>query len=73
MKTFLAATAAFGLVASPVTAQAAEAARESTPINASERFAGDGTFLYVVIAAVAIVAGILILSDDNNNDLPTSP
>ena len=70
-KTMFAATAALGLAATPIAAQAAPA-RAATPVDQNEQIAGGGTILYVALAAFAIALIILVSSDDEN-ELPTSP
>ena len=80
-KNSLAAIAAATLVLAPVAAQAAPAAK-STATAQVERVGADrkdenklsgGTgILIAVLAAAAIIAGILIAAD-NNSDTPTSP
>jgi hypothetical protein len=67
----LASAAALGLIAAPIAAQAAPA-RAATPIGQSERLAGEGTILYVALAAAAIALVIIFASDDED-ELPTSP
>jgi hypothetical protein len=70
-KTMFAATAALGLAAAPIAAQAAPA-RAATPVDQNEQIAGGGTILYVALAAFAIALIILVSSDDSNK-LPASP
>lgn len=70
-KTMLASAAAFGLIAAPISAQAAPA-RAATPTHQSEDIAGGGTILYVALAAAAI-ALIIIFASDDENQLPKSP
>nr|WP_166178189.1 hypothetical protein [Altererythrobacter segetis] len=70
-KTTLASAAALGLIAAPISAQAAPV-RASTPVDQNEEIAGGGTILYVALAAAAIALIILVASDDENQ-LPTSP
>lgn len=70
-KTMLASAAAFGLIAAPLSAQAAPA-RVATPVDQNENIAGGGTLLYVALAAAAI-AMIILLSDDDEGELPASP
>jgi hypothetical protein len=70
-KTMLASAAALGLIAAPISAQAAPA-RSATPVGESEKIAGGGTILYVALAAAAI-ALIVIFASDDENKLPASP
>ena len=70
-KTLFASAAALGLVAAPITAQAAPV-RAATPVGQSEQIAGGGTALYVALGIFA-VAMIILLADNDSEDLPTSP
>jgi hypothetical protein len=70
-KSMLASAAAFGLVAAPISAQAAPA-RAATPVSQNEKIAGGGTLLYVALAAAA-VALIIVVASDDENELPVSP
>jgi hypothetical protein len=70
-KSMFASAAALGMIAAPISAQAAPA-RTATPVNQDERIAGGGTILYVALAAAAIALIILVSSDDSNK-LPASP
>ena len=70
-KTLFASAAAFGLVATPIAAQAAPA-RAASPVSQDEKLAGSGAILYVALAAAAIALIILVASDDSNK-LPASP
>ena len=70
-KTMLASAATLGLIAAPISAQAAPA-RSATPVDQSDDIAGGGTILYVALAAAAI-ALIILVSNDDENQLPTSP
>lgn len=70
-KSMFASAATLGLIAAPISAQAAPA-RSATPSDQSEDIAGGGTILYVALAAAAIALIILVASNDQNQ-LPTSP
>jgi|SwirhisoilCB1_FD_contig_31_14185912_length_283_multi_6_in_0_out_0_1 hypothetical protein len=68
-KLLLAATA-FSMAASPVAAQAA--AREATPVKATEHVAGVSTVGWII--ALAIVAGtIAVIASDSHHHHPVSP
>lgn len=73
MKKTLAALVATSLVGAPVVAQAAaaEAARTSAPVEDAENLRGG--FIIPAIAIVAVILGILAATNDNDDDLPTSP
>lgn len=64
-------TAALGMIAAPISAQAAPI-RAATPVSENEQVAGGGTILYVALAAFAIALIILVASDDSDK-LPASP
>lgn len=70
IKKILATTAALGLVASPIAAQAATAARDASPVNKSERLEGENGILIAVLAAAAVIAGIIIIADDDDPESP---
>lgn len=70
-KTMLASAATLGLIAAPISAQAAPA-RAATPVDQNEQIAGGGTILYVALAAAAIALVVIFASDDEN-ELPASP
>jgi hypothetical protein len=73
MKKTLAALVATSLVGAPIVAQAAtaEAARIGSPVKDAENIQG-GWFI-PLLAITAIILGIIVLIDDGNDDLPTSP
>ena len=62
------ATAAATFVAAPVVAQAS-LERTTAPIE-GENLEGENGILIAVLAAAAVIAGIIIIADDND---PTSP
>ena len=70
-KTLIASATAFGLAAAPIAAQAAPS-RTATPVDQNEKIAGGGTILYVALAAFAVTLIVLLSSEDENN-LPASP
>lgn len=70
-KSMFASAAALGMIAAPISAQAAPA-RTASHVSHDEQIAGGGTILYVALAAVAIALIILVSSDDSNK-LPASP
>lgn len=70
-KPLFAAATALGLVVAPVTAQAA-AVRAATPVGENEKIAGEGTILYVALAAFA-VGLVVILTNNHDSHLPASP
>ncbi len=60
------ATAALSLATAPAIAQA-NFDRASAPIEGESEFEGNGIILGV-LAAAAIIAGIVIIADDGNDD-----
>ncbi|QJB68564.1 hypothetical protein [Parasphingorhabdus halotolerans] len=70
------ATAAAALVIAPVAAQAADSVAPAVErVSASttakgEKLEGENGILIAVLAAAAVIAGIIIIADDND---PTSP
>ncbi len=72
MRKFIVGAAAAALVASGTVAQAAPVARTATPVDQSEGLFGGTIFLGLL---GAIVLGLIIwqISEDNDEDLPTSP
>lgn len=69
------ATAAVSLAASPAIAEAAFQ-RSAAPVEGESQLDGDGGVLIGILAAAAIIAGIIILVGNNGTDgdeLPTSP
>jgi hypothetical protein len=77
-KGLIAATAAIALSATPALAQAnaasapAVAPATETVDEGSEMF-GRGGFIIPLLAVTAVILGLLILLDDDEEDLPTSP
>jgi hypothetical protein len=70
-KNILAAVAALTLVTAPTVAAA-----QSAPAPATETVEGEqlrGGFIIPLVALVAIILGILAATNDNDDDLPTSP
>ncbi|WP_459787623.1 hypothetical protein [Alteriqipengyuania sp. 357] len=60
---------AMGLLAAPVAAQSA--ARDVAPVEGESELAGGGAFLGAVTVA-ALIAGIIIATDDDDIDLSVS-
>jgi len=73
MKMTLAAIVAASLVGAPVAAQAAtaQAARTSSPVADSENIQG-GWFI-PALAIIAVLLGILAITNGGDGDLPHSP
>lgn len=72
MKKIIAAIAATGLLATPVLAQSVNVERAPARSSDSNELEGESGILIALLAAAAIIAGIIILAD-NEDDLPTSP
>lgn len=67
--------AAVSLVAAPVAAQSVNSVapaveRVSANSSSSEKLEGENGILIAILAAAAVIAGIIIIADDND---PTSP
>ena len=63
--------AATSMIAAPVAASAAPAAAVST-LDGQSELEGSTSWIIAIVALAAIVGGIIIASD-NNDDAPTSP
>ena len=66
---WFAALAALSLTAAPA---AAQAGRTAAPVGDAESLTG-GVWVAWVLAALVAIAAVLIITDDNESDLPTSP
>lgn len=64
--------AATSMIAAPVAASAAPAAAAVSTVDGQSELEGSTSWIIAVLALVAIVGGIIIASD-NNDDNPTSP
>jgi hypothetical protein len=64
--------AATSMIAAPVAASAAPAARAASAVDGQSELEGSTSWIIAVLALVAVVGGI-ILASDNNDDAPTSP
>lgn len=62
------ATAALGLMAAPVAAEEARAERASAPVTEANNVEGSPIWL-LVLAAAAVIAGVVVIADDNDNSL----
>jgi hypothetical protein len=58
------------LLAAPISAQAADAKRLASDVQGENLRGG---FIIPVLAVIAVILGILALTDDNNDTLPHSP
>ena len=74
-KTLTTAAAAIALTATPVFAQEASIDRLPAPVDAQgEQLEGESGLIFALLAAAAIIAGIIILVDSGDDEvLPTSP
>lgn len=68
--TMAAALVASSLIAAPIAAQAAPAPRAASAVE-GEALAGG--FIIPLLALAAVIAGLLVLLDDNDVTLPKSP
>ena len=73
MKKVLLSLAAGALVATPVAATAADAQRGSEPAGETAELRGSGSAtILAVLALAAIIAGIIIAVDEDEDDFPIS-
>lgn len=73
-KTFTTAAAAIALSATPVFAQEASIDRLPAPVETQgEQLEGNSGIFLALLAAAAIIAGIIIAADGDEETLPTSP
>jgi hypothetical protein len=72
IKKIITATAAVGLMAAPAVAQSAQAPIERSAPALEEQSQMGGGFLIPLLALGAIILGILVLLDDDDED-PVSP
>jgi hypothetical protein len=66
---WIAALAAVSFAAAPA---AAQANRTAAPVEDTETLAGGATIAWIM-AAIMVVGAILIITDDDGNDAPSSP
>lgn len=71
MKKFMLPIAAVAMAATPVVATAADAERSSQPGEAVSEAGGSATII-AILAMAAVIAGIIIAVDDDEDDLPVS-
>ena len=70
-RNLVAATAALSLAATPAIAEAAFD-RAAAPVKGENDLEGGSGIIIAVLAAAAVIAGIIIATDDGNDD-PVSP
>ena len=70
-KTLTLAAGAAALVAAPVALQAQVADRAAAPVADESELAGEGTLIGVL--ALAVLAGFIVLTASDDDDLPVSP
>lgn len=61
--------AALAAAVAPVGASALSAQRASAPVDAASELEGENGILIGVVAAAAIIAGIIIISDDGDEPI----
>ncbi|MDO9368319.1 MAG: hypothetical protein Q7T68_07100 [Sphingopyxis sp.] len=64
--------AATSMVVAPVAATAAPAARAASVVDGQSELEGSTSWILALLALAAIIGGI-VLASDNNDDTPTSP
>lgn len=62
--------AATSLVMAPVAASAAQSVRAVSAVEGQSELEGESSWILIALAAVGIIVGIVLLTDD---DKPTSP
>ncbi len=73
-KIFTSAVAASFLLGSTATAAAPAIEREAAPAVMAESLDGENGILIAVLAAAAVIAGIILIEEsEDEDDLPTSP
>ena len=74
-KGIIAATASVALMATPAVAAAQAASTEVAPAGETVTDGSQlrGGFIIPLIALIAIILGILAATNDNDDDLPSSP
>jgi hypothetical protein len=72
IRTLALATAAVSLAASPAIAEAAYE-RANAPIEGESELAGGASIILALLAAAAVIGGIIIAVDSDGEGLPTSP
>jgi len=70
-KKFAIGLGALSLVAAPAMAQAAMAPALA-PLTGEENSVGGESIVIGVVAAAAIIGGIILIADDNDNQVPVS-
>lgn len=69
LKSIALGLAALAAVAAPVGASALAAERAAAPVGSANELEGDNGILIGVVAAAAIIAGIIIISDDGDEPI----
>ena len=69
MTKWIAALAAVSLVATPAVAQAS---RSASPVGNAESV-GEGATIAWIMAALMVAGAILLFTDDDDSDFPSSP
>ncbi len=72
MKKFALIGSALALAAAPVALQAQAADRAVAPVSGESEL-GEGNDTILAIVGLAVLAGFIVLTATNDDDLPTSP
>ena len=69
----LLAIAALSLAAAPIAATAQDTSRESASVSNASNLGADGPTITALVAIAALVAGVIIVADGEDDDAPVSP
>ena len=69
----LLAIAALSLAAAPIAATAQDTSRESASVSDASNLGADGPTITALVAIAALVAGVIIVADGEDDDAPVSP
>tara|TARA_B100000929_G_scaffold48820_1_gene35302 strand:- start:5398 stop:5622 length:225 start_codon:yes stop_codon:yes gene_type:complete len=69
----LLAIAALSLAAAPIAATAQDTSRESASVSNASNLGADGPTITALVAIAALIAGVIIVADGEDDDAPVSP
>ena len=69
----LLAIAALSLAAAPIAATAQDTSRESASVSDASNLGADGPTITALVAIAALIAGVIIVADGEDDDAPVSP
>lgn len=71
-KTFVLSLAAAATLLAPISVSALAAERAVAPIEEANELSGGSSLLVGLVAAAAVIAGIVVASGGSDNDIPVS-